>query len=240
VVLAQHISRKELKKDEVRDTLAHGWEALLSHEKFTIFLVVLALVVVAGVYGWRAYAQRQSAGAEAGFSNAMTIYQAQVGGAQAPGQLAYASDSQKFTAAEQAFSKVATNYKRTRSGQLAAYYAALSDEKLNNTAAAEKWLNGLRNSKDPEIVAMAKYELAGMDVRSGKNDEAVKLYQELIAKPSILVPKPEVMLALANCYRANDPSRAAKLYGQIKSEYPDTPIADQADEALALLPASKS
>jgi predicted negative regulator of RcsB-dependent stress response len=240
VVLVQHISRKELKKDEVRDTLAHGAEALLSHQTFTIVLVVLALAAAAGVYGWRTYAQRQSAGAAAGFNSAATIYQAQVGGAQTPGQPVYASDSQKFTAAEQAFAKVATKYKRTRSGQLAAYYAALSDEKLNNAAAAEKWLDGLTASKDPEIVAVAKYELAGINARSGNNERAITLYQELIAKPSILVPKPEVMLALANCYRAKDPSQAAKLYGQIKSEYPDTPIADQADEALAMLPASKS
>jgi predicted negative regulator of RcsB-dependent stress response len=240
VALAQHISRKELKKDEVRDTLAHGAEALLSHQTFTIFLVVLALAVAAGVYGWRTYAQRQSAGAAAGFNSAMAVYQAQVGAAQTPGQLTYPSDGQKYTDAEKAFSKVATDYKRTRSGQLAAYYAALSDEKMNNVPAAEKWLNGLTASKDPEIVAMAKYELAGIDARSGKNDEAINLYKALIAKPSILVPKPEVMLALANCYSAKNPSQAAKLYGQIKSDYPDTPIADQADEALALLPASKS
>ncbi|MGH9715408.1 MAG: tetratricopeptide repeat protein [Candidatus Acidiferrales bacterium] len=237
--MAQHISRKELKKDEVRDTLAHGAEALLSHQAFTIFLVVLALVVAACVYGWRTYTQRASAKAEAGFNSAMSIYEAPVG-AQKPGELTYPNESQKFTRAEQEFSKIATNYKRTRSGHLAAYYAALSDEKLKNEAAAEKWLNGLTGKKDPEIAAMSKYELAGIYARDGKNDQAIELYRELIAKPSILVPKPEVMLALASCYRTKDPSQAAKLYGQIKSEYPDTPIADQADEALALLSSSKS
>jgi len=238
--LAQHISRKELKKDEVRDTLAHGAEALLSHQKFTIFLVLLALLVAAGVYGWRTYSQAKSTAAEVGFNNAMAIYQSTVGAAQTTGQSTYASDAQKFTAAEQAFSKVAANYKRTRSGQLAAYYAALSDEKLNDVAAAKNWLNGLTDSKDPEVASIAKYELAGIEARSGNNDAAIKLYQELIAKPSILVPKPEVMLALANSYSVKNPSQAAKLYGQIKSEYPDTPVADQADEALALLPPSKS
>lgn len=240
MVLAQHISRKELKTDEVRDTLAHGAEALLSHQKFTIFLVVLALLVAAGVYGWRAYTQKQSARAQAGFSSAMTIFQAPVGPPQTPGQLTYTDENKKFTDAEQAFSKVAIKYSRTRAGKFSAYYAALSDEKLKNGAAARKWLQGLTGSKDAEVASMAKFELAGMDARQGKTDEAVKIYQELIAKPSILVPKPEVMLALANCYRAKDPSQAAKLYGQIKSDYPDTPMADQADKALALLPASKS
>jgi len=48
-----------------------------------------------------------------------------------------------------------------------------------------------------------------------------------------------VMLALAQHYAQSNPSEAAKLFQQIKSEYPDTPIAEQADQALALLP-SKS
>lgn len=239
--MAQHISRKELKSDEVRDTLAHGAEAVLSHWAFTATLVVVALVVAGGVYGWRSYTQKQSARAEAQFNSAMTIFQAQVGASQAPGQLTYTDEKKKFSDAEKAFSKVAEKYPRTRAGKLAAYYAALSEEKLGNDAAAEKQLRELTGDGDAEVASMAKYELAGIEARSGQADQAIQIYQELIAKPSILVPKPEVMMALANCYRAKDPAQAAKLYGQIKSDYPDTPIADQADEALALLPpASKS
>ncbi|MGH9687875.1 MAG: tetratricopeptide repeat protein [Candidatus Acidiferrales bacterium] len=236
--MAQRISRRELKKDEVRDTFAHGAEAVLSHQTFTIFLVVLAVLVVACVYGWRYYTQTESANAVSGFNNAMAIFEAPVGPPQAPGQLTYTDENKKWTDAEQAFAKVAAKYHRTRSGQLSAYYAALSDEKLKNDAAAQKLLDGITGSKDSEVAALAKFEVAGLDSRNGKTDQAIQVYQELMAKPSVLVPKPEVMLALANCYRVKDPSQAAKLYGQVKSEYPDTPIADQADEALALLPAS--
>lgn len=234
--MAQHISRKELKKDEVRDTLAHGAEALLEHQMSTIILVVIALVVVGSVYGWRMYSQSQAAKAEIGFNGAMDIFQAPVGPPQAPGQLTYTDEHKKWLDAEKAFEKVAKNYGRTRSGQLAAYYAALSDEKLNNDAAAEKWLDGIKGSKDTEVASMANFELAGLYVRGGKTDQAIAIYKQLMNKPTVLVPKPEVMLALANCYREKDPSQAAKIYGQIKTDYPDTPIADQADEALALMP----
>lgn len=236
--MAQHISRKELKKDEVRDTLAHGAEALLSHQTSTIVLVVLAVVVAACVYGWRYYTQTESTNADSGFNSAMAIFETPVGPPQTPGQATYTDENKKWTNAEQAFAKVASKYGRTRPGRLSAYYAALSDEKLNNDAAARKWLDRITGSKDAEVAALARFEVAGLDSRSGKTDQAIQMYQQLMASPSILVPKPEVMLALANCYRVKDPSQAAKLYGQVKSEYPDTPVADQADEALALLPAS--
>lgn len=234
--MAQHISRRELKKDEVRDTLAHGAEALLSHQTSTIVLVLVVIVAAACVYGFRMYTQAQAVNSESSFNSAMEIFQAPVGPSQAPGQLTYSSENKKFADAEQAFSKTSQHYGRTRAGQLAAYYAALCNEKLGNNAMAEKWLEGLVDSKDTEVASMAKFELAGLDVRNGKTDPAIQIYQQLLTQASVLVPKPEVMLALANCYSAKDPAKAAKLYGQIKADYPDTPIADQADEALALLP----
>lgn len=236
--MAQHISRRELKKDEVRDTLAHGAEAVLSHQKSTIVLLVVAILAAAGVYGWRMYTQTHAANAEAKFNSAMEIFQAPVGPPQAAGQLTYANEDNKFADAEQAFSKISQHYGGTQAGQLAAYYAALSNEKLGHYTLAEKWLEGLVDSKDADVASMAKFELAGLDARNGKTDQAIQLYKQLVAQTSVLVPKPEVMLALANCYSAKDPAQAAKLYGQIKADYPDTPIADQADEALALLPAA--
>jgi predicted negative regulator of RcsB-dependent stress response len=233
--LAQHISRKELKKDEVRETLAHGAEAVLGHQQFTIYLLILAIAVALGFYGWRTYTQRQTVKAAAAFDGAMRIFQAQVAPSPTPGEITYTEEKNKFTDAEKKFSELASKYPRTHAGQLAGYYAALSLEKLGKNDDAKKRLRALATSNDEEMAAMAKFEFAGLDERTGQGDEAVKLYQELIAKPAVLAPKPVVMLALADYYRQKNPAEAAKLYGQIKSEYPDTPVAEQADQALALL-----
>jgi predicted negative regulator of RcsB-dependent stress response len=231
-----HISRKELKKDEVRDTFAHGAEAVLSHQQLTTYLLIAAVIVAVGVYGWRMYAQRQTVKAFAAFDDAMKVFQAPVGAPPTPGEVTYTDEKKKFADAQQKFSDLAAKYPRTRAGELARYYAALSFEKLDKNAQAKESLQGLANGSDDEIAAMAKFELAGLDDRMGQGDEAAKLYQQLIAKPSLLVPKPIVMLALAQHYGEKNPSEAAKLYGQIKSDYPDTPIAEQADQALSLLP----
>ena len=233
--MPQHIPRKQLKKDEVRETLQHGADAVLSHQKLTIYLLIVAVIVAVGVFGWKTYTERQTVKASAGFDSAMKVFQAPVGTPPTPGETSYSSDNQKFATAAQQFSDVASKYPRTHAGQLARYYGALSYEKLGKTADAKKSLQDLAGSNDQEVAGLAQLELAGIDDRTGQDTEAVKLYEGLIAKPSVLVPKPVAMMALAEHYTQKDPSAAAKLYAQIKAEYPDTPIAERADQALALL-----
>jgi TolA-binding protein len=225
-----------LKKDEVRDTFAHGAEAVLSHQQLTLYLLIAVVVVGVCVFGWRTYAERQTVKAFAEYDGAMKIFQAPVGAPASPGEASYADANKKFTDAEQKFSAVASKYPHTRASELSRYYAALSFEKLDKNAEAKGLLQGLTGSSDDEVAAMAQFELAGLDDRMGQGAEAAKLYQQLIAKPTVLVPKPVVMLALAQHYSQTDPTEAAKLYGQIKTDYPDTPIAEQADQALSLLP----
>ncbi len=237
--MAQHISRKELKKDEVRDTLAHGAEAVLGHQQLTTYLVIAVILIGLGVFGWRTYAERQTVKASALFDDAMKVFQARLrasGETAEPGEVTYIDEKNKYTDAAQKFGDIATKYSRTRPGQLASYYTALSLEKLGKDNEAKKWLQAPADGNNEEFAAMAKFELAHLDDRIGQSDEALKLYQQLIAKPAVLVPKPVVMLALAEHYRQKSPSEAAKLYQQIKTEYADTPIAEQADQELELLP----
>jgi len=237
--LAQHISRKELKKDGVRDTLVHGADLVFGHQQLTLYIVILAVVVALGVFGWRTYAERQTVKAAAGYSDAMRIFQARIRtplDPQVPGEISYVDEKNKFTDAAQKFADVAKNYPRTHPGQLAKYFEALSDERLGKNEEAKKLLQDVAEGGNDDFAAMARFELAQLYDRTGQADQAVKLYQQLIAKPGVLVPKAVVMLTLAQHYTANNPAEAGKLYAQVKSEYPDTPMAEQADQGLALLP----
>ena len=237
--MTQHVSRKELKTDEVRDTFLQGIKALASHQRATLYIVVAALVVVLGVFGWRAYAARETVKASAAFDTSMNVFQAPVaapGTTPQPGVVTYKDEKTKYTEAVQKLADVAAKYPRTRPGELARYYQALSLEKLDKNDDAKKALQPLTASSDADFAAMARFELAQLDDRMGQGDEATKVYRDLIAKPTILVPKPVVMLALAHHYGEKNPTEAAKLYTQIKTDYPDTAIAEQADQELTLLP----
>jgi hypothetical protein len=244
--VVRHMSRKELKTDEIHDTLAQGVEGVLSHQKTAALVIGVIVVVALAVGGWKIYTERQTVKASAAFDDAMKIFQARImkpGDPVEPGEPTYMNAGVKFIDASTKFGEVAAAYPHTRPGELSHYYAALSLERIGQDMEAKKWLEGLTSSGSEEFVALAKNEIAQIDDRTGKGADAVKLYQELLAKPSILVPKPVVMLSLAEHYRQAtppDPSQAVKLYNQIKTEFPDTRAAEQADQELALLPAGKS
>jgi len=237
--VAQHITRKELKKDEFRDSLAHGAEAVLSHQRLMLYVVGAALVVGLGIFGWKTYAERQTVKAAAALNDAMKVFGARVRTPTepaGPNELTYVDEKNKLADSVKKFGDVAMKYPRTHPGQIASYYAGLSCERLGKTDDARKWFQGLADGGRDDFAAMARFELAQMDDRGGLGDEAVRIYQQLMAKPALLVPKPVVMLALADHYRQKNPTEAAKLYTQIKTDYPDTPIAQEAEQELALLP----
>ncbi|MFZ0211387.1 MAG: tetratricopeptide repeat protein [Candidatus Acidiferrales bacterium] len=241
--MAKHISRQELKTDQVQEALSHSAEAVLSHKTALIYGALVVIVIAAGIFGWRFYTQRQSVKASAEFSDAMQIFQAPViaaGQPPQPNEISYSDSAKKYQDALKKFEGVAGEYGRTRPGQLAHYYAALCFEHLNQDAQAINQLTAVQNSSDADFADMARFELAQIYDRDGKASQAVQLYNELMKSPSTLVPEPVVMLALAEHYRQTNPAEAVKLYNQIKVQFPDTGAADQADQELALIPAGKS
>lgn len=234
--MAQHILRKDLKKDEIREKLVSGFESVASHQQALWVGVVAALVVVLVVFGWNSYARRQTAKASAALDDAMKIFQARI---RAPGEPAdpvevtYLDEKNKFTDADKKFLQVANEYARTKPGQMARYYAALSEVQLKQYAEAEKNLNQITSGGDENLAGLAKFQLAEVYRQENKGAQAVDLYKQLSDKPSLFVPKPMAMLALADYYRKTDPAQAAKLYNQIKQEFPDA--AQDAEQGLELL-----
>jgi hypothetical protein len=240
--VSDHISRKELKQDRIKETIEHGAEAVISHGQFTLIVVIVALVVALGYGGWRFYTDRRTVEASTAFDIGMKAYQGRIAPApdpNEPNEPVYPDEPTRVQDALQKLTKVADKYPSTNPGKLARYYAALCLEDLERHNQALEELKRISGISDKELAAMAQYQMATIYARTGKTDEAVKAYRALADKQSALVPRPMVLLELASLLRNSNPKEAASIYQQIKKDFPDTPISDQADRGLdTLLPKS--
>jgi predicted negative regulator of RcsB-dependent stress response len=234
--VAQHILRKDLKKDEIREKFVHGVESVASHQQALWIVITAALVVALAVFGWNSYARQQTVKASAALDDAMKIFQARIRAAGEPADpvdVTYLDEKNKFTDADKKFLAIAGQYGRTKPGQMARYYAALSEAQLKQYGDAEKNLGQVVSGGDENLAGLAKFQLAEVYLQENKGSQAVDLYKQLSDKPSVFVPKPMAMLALADYYRKTDPAQATKLYNQVKQEFPDA--AEEADQGLELL-----
>ena len=229
------ISRKDLKKDEVREAFTHGGEAVASHQGLTAIIVGGILVIVLAVVGWRYYAQRQTAAASTAMGEALRIFDARIraaGEPTQPGEITYVDEKNKYEDAAKKFTGIADSYSRTRPGQQARYFDALCQIHLGRDAQAEAELTKLSDSGNDDVASLAKFQLAALDVKNGKSAQAIPIYQSLIANPTVLISKPVTMLALADVYAKTNPGESVKLLNQIKTEFPNSPAADEATKRL--------
>jgi tetratricopeptide (TPR) repeat protein len=236
--VSDHISRKELKQDKIHDAIEHGAEAFYLHKQ--IALAVL-LVVLAGAiaYGsWRVYHDRQTATASVALDTAMKAYNGRIGGTpdpQDPSDVSYTDEAARSNDALNKFNAVTKNYPNTLPGQQARYYSALCLEDLRRHNEALENLKKLADGSDKELANMAQYQTAVIYARTGKPDDAAKIFRQLADKRSVFVPRPLALLELANVLRQTNPKEAANVYQQVKREFPDTTISEQADRGLDLL-----
>jgi predicted negative regulator of RcsB-dependent stress response len=234
----EHISRKELKQDKIHDAIEHGAEAVFSHTTVLAAAVLVVVVVVVGYFSWRFYIDRQTVQASAALDVATKAYSARVGAApdpNDPGEPFYSTETARAEDAVQKFSTVAEKYPSTNPGRLATYYAALCYEDLERHNQALEQLKKISSGKDKELAAMAQYQTGVIYERTGKPAEAAKVFRDLADHSSVFVPRPLVLLELAETLRQSNPKEAAGVYEQLKKEFPNTAVSEEAERGLETL-----
>jgi hypothetical protein len=233
--VSEHISRKELKQDKVRETFEHGAEAVLSHTKLAAIGVLVLIIAAAAFLGWKVYADRQDTQAQTEFDEAFKIFNAPInvpGQPNLPGEISYTDPLQRSQDAEVKFSAAAAKYPNAKAGKLARYYSALCLMDLDKLNQASEQLNKLNAGSDKELAALGNYQRALIEERTGKTEEAAKTLRALSTSGSVLVPKPLALLELAALLRQSDPKQATSVYEQLKKDYPNTAVAEEADRGL--------
>ena len=181
--------------------------------------LLLLIVIFALGYTWR---QHRVAAAETGFGNAMQIYQTPlVNAAQPtpPGMKTFPDAKSRATAANQQFLAVAQQYGSTAPGKNALYFAGLTYMEAGQMGPAEETLKKVAGSWDHALAALSKMSLAQLYEQTGRNDQAVNLYQALIKENAATVPAGLAQIQLAELYQAEGQTQKARdIYAVLKDK----------------------
>ncbi|HEY0759910.1 MAG TPA: coatomer subunit epsilon [Acidisarcina sp.] len=228
-------TRHALKQDKFVQATSSSLGWVQTHRNDVIRLALALVVALAIVIAGTAFYVHRSAQAQVAFGQAVQTYIAPLRPPGAPADSSpgsFASSTDRAKAANSQFLAVADRYGSLAAGKNARYFAGLTYIDMGQTAAAESSLKQVAGVHDANLSSLAKAALAGVYHQTGRDDQAVSLYQELIAKPSDAVPASSAKLQLAELYEATRPAEARRLYAEIEDKEKATPAGQIAAQRL--------
>jgi predicted negative regulator of RcsB-dependent stress response len=235
-------TRQALKHDQFIDTTQHGleWASQNRRSLATAGVIVAVLIAVFGI-GAFIYNHRTQQ-ADISFGDAMQVYQTPIaapGQQVPPGVKTFPSASERAKVANQIFAQTADRYGMTPSGRLARYFAGLTFLEAGQSASAESTLKQVASGWNSDLASLAKLALAQLYRQTGRDQQAIDLYNDLTAHPSTSVPAGTAQLQLADLYEAeNKPELAKKIYATLKDKDAKGPAGMIAAQKLNPAPAA--
>lgn len=187
-----------------------------------IAAAVVLLIVVVG--GYAIYSHRTDA-ARTAFGEAMQTYQTPLANPAQPvppGMTTFPDPKARAKAANAEFLAVADKYSMTKPGKLALYFAGLTYMEAGENASAETTLKDVAGSWNSDLSALAKVSLAQLYQQTGRDADAISLYNELAKDHASTVTPGMAQIQLAELYESEGKtSEANKIYAQVKDSDKD-------------------
>jgi TolA-binding protein len=215
-------TKAALKQDKFVTTTTHGLEWASENRRSVVTTTALLLgVILVVVLGAVIYNSR-SESASVAFGAAMQAYQtplAQPGEAVPPGVKTYSSIAERAKAANALFLDVASRYGLTPDGENARYFAGLTEIEAGDSQGAEDTLKKVAGGWNSSLAGLAKFALAQLYHETGRDPQAIDIYNDLTAKPTVTVPSGLAQLQLAELYQSEGRGDAAKkIYATLKDK----------------------
>lgn len=229
-------TRHALKQDRFVEATASGLDWLQTNRQNTILGAIALVILIALVITGAVIYHSRSSRAHDLFGQAMDIYSTPLetpGVPTEPGQTTYPTAAARAKAANPLFVQVADHYDWLRVGKNAGYFAGLTYLDMGQTASAENELKKAADSHDSGLEALAKMALAGLYRQTGRDDQAVEMYKEVIQNPTLTVPASSAKLQLAGLYETTNPIEAKKIYAQLKDQDKTTAAGQIAAQKLS-------
>ena len=196
-----------------------------------ISAAVVLVLLVGGLIYWNV----SSTHADSALGAALDIYDAPLAQPGAPAETGvYSTSSERSKAANQKFTEVAKEYGWLPQGAKAHYFEGLTYQEMGQNAKAETELKTAAGSWDRNLSNLAKIALASLYHQTGRDKEAVDLYNAVAAKPSETVTTGMAQLNLAGMYASEGKlDQARALWAKVKDADKDGVAGQIATQKLA-------
>ena len=238
-------TKAALKNDQFLNTTEHGIEWANENRRQVIITGSAILAAILIVIACGAIYHSRSEAASTAFGAAMQAYQtplASPGQQVPPGVKTYATVNDRAKAANELFNQVADKYSMTPDGKVARYFAGLTYLEEGQNQSAEDTLKKVASGWNKDLAALAKLSLAQLYRQTGRDAQAIDLYNELTAKPTTTVPGAPPSFNWPNSTPARtSPTRRARSTPPSRTRTPKAPPAPSPPRSSTLpLPSPSS
>ena len=216
-------TRHALKGDKFAQATKTSVTWLSGHRSNVMPWAISATAVLVLGVGLLVFWNIRESAAETALGAALDTYSAPLalpGGPVQKGE--YATSTERSKAANQQFQAVADKYGWLPEGGKARYFTGVTAQELGQTAAAEAELKKVTGSWNRNLANLAKIALASIYHQTNRDQQAIDLYNEIIAKPSDTVTAGTAQLDLADLYAATGKQEQARaLWAKLKDSDKD-------------------
>jgi predicted negative regulator of RcsB-dependent stress response len=229
-----HLTRKELKQDNVALRVGETFGFLNTHRTQTIQIVGAVLVLALIIGGTLFYRSSRQESRQLALGDAIALQNAPVGTAPPNGGPSFPSETAKRDAVYKAYEKLSSEYSGSNEGYIAEYTLAGMDVDAGKLADARKKYQDVADHADKNYASLGKLALAQLDFAENKSSDAQALLKDLMEHPTDLVSKNQATFALAKGIANTQPEEARKLLLPLAGS--NTDISQVAVAALGELP----
>jgi tetratricopeptide (TPR) repeat protein len=232
--MTQKISRRDLKRNDLAETMGKTVDYVSGHRRGVTEAVVIAVavgVLVGGFFLYRAWTERaagKSLSAAIGILETPLASDAAAAGA----TKTFASAAERRVEAEKLLQQAAA-HGSTRSGRAAQVILAANgaDKPGQSVDVFEK----AARASASESAAAAEIDAAKLLASQGKATEAIDRLKRAIESPTSAAPKDALLFTLAAIYeQSGSPADARATYQRLITDYPNSPYRADARQKVPL------
>lgn len=228
-------TRHALKQDKFALAAKTSASWVSEHQAGVVRWCIVAGVILVLAIGGLVFWSLRSSAANAALGAAIDVYASPLALPGAPPQPnVFTTAEARAKEANREFVAIAHDFSWLPAGARARYFAGVTDEELGQNGNAETNLKAVASSWDQNLANLAKLALAGLYQQESRDDEAIELYKELAAKPSVTVSASVAQLDLADLYASQGKlDQARVLWAKVRDLDKDSAASQIAAQKLA-------